>query len=128
MKEMKYHSKRLCEVLAEGDEEGYHYVILNLGTHPTAYVELKKERPTIDSDITVHGGITYNGRAYWNQEDTRDYIGWDYAHYGDYVGTDELMFKYGICYSEDKRWTTQEIYEDVKSVIRQLIVLDKMEG
>ena len=128
MKEMKYHSKRLCEVLTEGDLEGYHYAILNLGTHPTAYVELKKERPTIESDIVVHGGITFNGKAYWSNNDTKDYIGWDYAHCGDYLGTDEVMAKYGICYPENKKWTTQEVYEDVKSVVKQLIVLDKSEA
>ena len=38
------------------------------------------------------------------------------------------MAKYGICYPENKKWTTQEVYEDVKSVVKQLIVLDKSEA
>ena len=123
MKEMKYHSERLCEVLAEGDLKGYHYAILNLGTHPTAYVETKKESPTLEHDITVHGGITYNGPAYWGK-DGKAYIGWDYAHCGDYLGTDELVRHLIDLKIESKKWTTEEIFEDVKSVIDQLIVLE----
>ena len=124
MKEMKYCSNRLCEVLAEGDLNGYHYAILNLGTHPTAYVETKKECPTIENDITVHGGITFSGKAYWNDEDTKCYIGGDYAHCGDYLGSDELVRHLINLKIESKKWTTEEIFEDVKSVIDQLIALE----
>ena len=128
MKEMKYQTTRLQkgEILAEGEYKDHKYVILNLGTHPTAYVALNKDIENRDS-INVHGGITYNGPALWG-EGGKEYIGWDYAHFGDYYGADELMSKYGICYSENKRWTTEEIFEEVKSVIKQLIDIEKKEA
>lgn len=48
---------------------------------------------------------------------TRDgyYIGWDYNHYGDYSVSMALLGMLG-----EKRWTTEEIFEEVVSVIKQL--------
>lgn len=43
MKEMKYSKERKIEILATGYCFGLLYYILNLGTHPTAYIKL----PTI---------------------------------------------------------------------------------
>ena len=89
MKSVIYSNKLNKEILAEGDYKGRHYVILNLGWHPTAYVEFFREF-TQDSDewleCPCHGSITYEGRAHWNNEDSRYYIGWDYGHYEDYSG------------------------------------------
>ena len=42
MKKMVYSSKRKRELLDSGEYLGYNYYILNLGTHPTAYVEIPK--------------------------------------------------------------------------------------
>ena len=42
-KEMIYYKKQRCELLASGICFGYKYYVLNLGTHPTAYVEIPKD-------------------------------------------------------------------------------------
>ena len=38
MKKMIYSSKAKRELLGKGKYLGYNYYILNLGTHPTAYI------------------------------------------------------------------------------------------
>ena len=59
MKEMKYCKDRKIEVLATGYCLGLLYYILNLGTHPTAYIKIPKEYRDRINDIEVNGGITY---------------------------------------------------------------------
>jgi len=124
MKEMIYSANRIAEVLYSGEYKGYKFCIMNLGTHPTAYVECKLEDCNSYTDerldnISVHGGFTYLGEAYWGKENST-YIGWDYAHYMDYAGY-EVMFPAHMRSAENKKWTTAEILEEVKSVIDQLI-------
>lgn len=107
------------EILASGEYMGVKFAILNYGTHPCAYVEdiigcsceLDKRVDSID----VHGGFTFHGMAHWKDNADRTvYLGWDYAHWGDY------MSFYGHAEHAKKRWTTEEIFEEVKSVIEQL--------
>jgi len=94
MKEMVYTSERKREVLDTGYFHGFFYYILNLGTHPTAYIRIpeshscyKKDYDEIDID--VHGGLTY-AKDYLHVENNVKmegwFIGWDYAHAGDYMG------------------------------------------
>ncbi len=132
MKEMKYSREWTFEVLAHGNHEGYEYYILNLGHHPCAYVVLGesdklygKEYEDIES-IECHGGLTYS-RPYLgdgkimlvNRFECKWILGWDYAHAGDYAG-----YYDGTRWMNDenygKKWTTIEILDDVKDVIRQL--------
>lgn len=101
MKEMKYQATSKIELLFDEEYKGYHYYILNLGTHPTAYVEITKGNKLFgktyneiyedDIDIEVHGGLTYS----------RDYM---------FLGKDTK-----------KEWTTEEIIEECKSVIEQIM-------
>lgn len=119
MKDMIYTSKRSTrEVLAEGSYKTYLYQIISYGTHPCAYVKIARNHPWFnkyydDMNIDCHGGLTYGRHGhndYW--------IGWDYSHYGDYNGSEEM-------FPEDvrmggKKYTTEEIFEDVKHVIDQL--------
>jgi len=124
MKEMIYSANSIKEVLHSGEYKGYKFCIMNLGTHPTAYVECKLENCNGYEDerfdnISVHGGFTYFGEAYWSEENTA-YIGWDYAHFMDYAGYEE-RFPAHLRSVENKKWTTSEIFEEVKSVIDQLI-------
>ena len=113
MKEMEYKYK--CE-LTILDSDVYHnrkYFIISLGTHPCAYVEFHHELKR-DSDewydTPCHGSITFDDYAYWDENDETYYIGWDYAHFGDYL-------PYNVC---GKKWTTKEILENVKEVIDYL--------
>lgn len=126
MKEMTYGTKRTIEILGGGTYKCHLYAILSLGTHPTAYVEDKLgargyEDEMLD-DVKVHGGFTFCGYSHWEGSSVK-YLGWDYAHYEDYAGYEEL-------FPEDmrrggKKWTTEEIMEEVKSAIDQLIVLEE---
>lgn len=126
MKEMVYCDKKKPEILDSGEYKGHKYVILSLGSHPTAYVENKigvaDYWDNILDDIEVHGGFTYCGNAYWDENgiDKTDYLGWDYAHSGDLY--------YNSLFSENgKKWTTEEIFSEVKNVIEQLIKIEEKE-
>jgi len=128
MKEMVYINEEKREWLDHSEYKGYEYVIMSLGTHPTAYVgipsaeanDLFREEDLEESDsINVHGGITYEN-SYILDENKNEYgndkwwIGWDYAHLYDYMPDND--------YSQyRKKWTTEEILRDVKSVIDQII-------
>ena len=109
-------------VLMEGDYSGRHFAIIrhDLG-FPDAYIEVKDDdwicRAEINDDElrydlyqgSVHGGATYYGRCYWNEEDKRTYLGWDYGHYGDYEACSKA-------YKGDKKWSYAEILMDVAKV------------
>jgi len=126
MKEMIYQAERKIEVLDAGTCLGFFYWILNLGTHPTAYVKIPEshkyyQKHYDDVDIQVHGGLTYS-RDYLYINETQKlegwFIGWDYAHCYDYAGY--YNKKDGSLYNL-KRWTTEEIREEVYKACEQLI-------
>ena len=130
MKEMKYQKERKIEILDNGNYKGFNYYILNLGTHPTAYIEIPKEHELFNKeydeiykhiDLEVHGGLTYSKEYLYIAEDKEIkgwFIGWDYAHYGDYMGYEELFIE--EIRTAGKRWTTEEIFEEVKRAINKL--------
>ena len=140
MKEMVYKNRMVqAELLSNGEYKGYEYVVLSLGTHPCAYVGVSEDDKLYGLDynsiyekydINCHGGLTYSEDSLSFLEFSQKYncdvknaihnkwvIGWDYAHYGDYV----------VCFDEcnvsGKKWTTHEIVEECKEVIDQLIEL-----
>lgn len=121
MKEMIYSNrKENPKVLYIGEYKGHKFVILSLGSHPTAYVENKMAITDYHDcrldNVCVHGGFTYCDTGYWNSESKKTlWLGWDYGHLGDYYYTDPPY--------PGKQWTTTEIYNEVKSVIDQIIKL-----
>lgn len=126
MKEMVYSTERKVEVLDTGFCFGLLYYILNLGTHPTAYIRIPKDHKFFGKeieqiDINVHGGITYSeeGLCIENGKEAEGwFIGRDYGHYGDYLGFEE---RYPRVYrSGGKKWTTKEIYKEVRAVCYQI--------
>lgn len=126
MKEMEYMTKHVRIVLDSGNYRGFNYYILNLGNHPTAYIEVPKsskyyEKDMYDIDLDVHGGITYsNDHLYISDKKKIEgmFIGWDYAHYGDYAGYEErLPERFRV---NGKKWTTSEILKEVKHAIDML--------
>ena len=131
MKEMIYKSERTREVLVDDFYKGYHYVVLSLGTHPCGYVEVSKRNKLYGlnmdrlPDLDCHGGVTYT-RSYLGLDNNSKayndswFIGWDYAHYMDYMGG---LFM--ISNVDNKKWTTAEIIAECKSVIDQLIEYEK---
>lgn len=131
MKEMIYTENRHApEILDESEYRGVKYVVLSLGTHPTAYVEnIIKVDDYADErlhGIYIHGGFTYLGADYWNVNKTHDteYLGWDYAHAGDYVG----WHAHCTYWAEDVQWVTEAIVVECKRVIDQLLNLIEFEN
>lgn len=117
-KEMEYGERRIIDVLLKGAYKDYEFVILNLGTHPTAYVRIPKnnkyyEKGYDDIEVECHGGLTFARQDFhFNPIVVKDswWIGWDYAHYDDYSD----YTTYG------KKWTTEEIFKEVVNVINEL--------
>jgi hypothetical protein len=126
MKRMIYYAEPKREVLATGYCFGLLYFILNLGFYPTAYIKIPDDLDVNDIDIDVHWGITYSEEHLWITENERiegKFIGWDYAHCDDYGGYEKLLpekFR-----SNGKKWTTKEIYEEVRHACYQI---QKMRG
>lgn len=130
-KRMVYQAQPKREVLLEGKFKNYQFYILNLGTHPTAYIEIPKESYLFEKeyneiydmglDIDVHGGLTYSSKNLYIDKDIKKgwFIGWDYAHYGDYLGYEEMYPSELRTY--EKRWTTEEIFNEVCCAIDQII-------
>lgn len=132
MKEMVYQQTRtLAELLDSGNIDGYEYRIISFGTHPCAYIALPKahkyynqyKKLYMNSVIKVHGNITY-ARGELQVEKAKQknhWLGWDYAHYGDYVGSISNIISADI----NKKWTTAEILKEVQFVVKQLQKLNK---
>lgn len=105
---------RKREILHTGIIDGIRFYIVSFCTHPCAYVKCDEsviDDVTAYDEIMCHGGITFIGSGFEGFEGGR-YIGWDYAHYGDY-----MPFMYAF---DGKKWTTEEIFEEVKEVIKQV--------
>lgn len=133
IKPMIYQADRKLELLHSDKYKGYNYYILNLGTHPTAYVEIQKDNVLYgkdyneiydeDYDIDVHGGLTYSNSYLMGIETVNWFIGWDYAHWNDYAGYD-LRFP-SEWQTDSKKWTTEEIIKECEDAIDQIIEIQK---
>ena len=127
-----YSSSGIDTIVIEGDYWDRHFVVLRHHSgHPNVYVEvlpddwLYRQEPSefgkehgYDDRYEqftgyVHGGATYYGGAYWNSQDQKTYIGWDYSHLGDYDPRDTLS---GI-EDEGYRWSIAEILMDVAHAV-----------
>ena len=107
----------LLKVIMEGDYRGRHFVIgAYITGNPNAYLEVKetdtiycesKEYEYYDGGLgRVNGGSTYFGRAYWNEDDKRTYVGWDYGHANDYN-----VRRPG--FSENRKWDLIDILMEI---------------
>lgn len=118
--EMVYHKERKTEVLARNIYKGCKYAVVNLGTHPSAYISMpydhpyQKEDDMFQIDIPVHGGCTYIGEVVDWVGLPGKVVGWDYGHAGDYVG-------YNTNDSEGRKWSTEEMIEECHKAIDKLI-------
>ena len=131
MKNMEYSEKRKLEILYEGKYRDYQFYILNLGTHPTAYIEIPRNSSLFGKEydsinIEVHGGLTYSDDNLGDIKADSWFIGWDYAHYGDYMGY-ESKLPLNYRFDDNKKWTTEEIFEEVKEAIDQIMILEREE-
>lgn len=131
MREMKYMPIRLSNpiILANGVQGDYTYFVLNMGTHPCAYVGIPEGKrfyniPYSDIPVRCHGGLTFCGNGFWadNNDKNRYYIDWDYAHCYDFLGyfLDSLVSDLFYGDHTGKKWTTQEMVDECLDVISQL--------
>lgn len=130
IKEMIYETKKHEPfILAEGQYRNHKYYVLSMGTYPTAYVsveidlrEMKREDiEQLFDKCPIHGGISYARRGLPYEEldeSVKDisFIGWDYSHICDYVGSISLSLK-----SKAKKWTTEEIVDECMNVIDKMV-------
>lgn len=120
-KSMVYGKERCIEVLMKGNFKGFDFFILNLGMHPTAYIRIPKDHSWYQKDygsldLDVHGGLTFSDSDFrFNPIVVPDswWIGWDYGHAGDYAGYAPQI--------EGKKWTTEEVFEEVKEAIHKIM-------
>lgn len=126
MKDMIYREIRTFEMLGIGQYKGLNYYIVSLGTHPCAYVDVSETKLNNvdynDIDIRCHGGLTYSRNYLYTVRNDGWFIGWDYAHYEDFV-CDMKDFNCAFS-SNDKKWTTCEIVNECKSVIDQIVAME----
>lgn len=72
-------------------------------------------------DIDCHGGLTFMAfvkskeDAGWQEFTKGTWVGWDYGHVGDYTNIGGFI-------DEGKRWTYEEVENEVKEVIDSLNV------
>ena len=107
-----YNTSRLRQrrIVESGKMDGHKWFIVSYGSHPCAYVESDAPEKLLE-EISVHGSITFSGKAFPEFETDGRFIGWDYNHCID--------FNAEFCFGS-KQWTVSEIMDDVKSVISQL--------
>ena len=129
MKEMVYGNNKNPEVLYSGEYKGHKFAILSLGSHPTAYVEDKIGLMGYEDfrleEISVHGGFNFHDTGYWSNESKKiSWLGWSYDHWDDFKGYYSIDNPF---YYQAKQWTTAEIYEEAKTVIDQIIVVENFD-
>lgn len=121
-----------CEILATGIYKGYLYWAISMGTHPCCYIEIPKcnkfyNCDYVDIPLECHGGLTYSRNTLTNVETNRKskrwFIGWDYGHYGDYLGYDEI---YGIENHYEKKYSSEDIEHDCLNAIDDLITISNI--
>ena len=121
-----------AQVLYLGKYKRYDFFILNLGTHPTAYVRIPRTHPFFGKDYDYcspphgfeGGPFTFSNSSanFANFLDTPIpggwYLGWDYAHINDWLGylSDEQNIQMG-----NHKHTTEEMILDCKNVIEYLL-------
>lgn len=119
MKEMIYGGEGgLLGVEDIGD--GYKLAVTNTkGSHPCAYVQWPdiEKLETYDDiwvDAEVHGGFTFLGTLKTTYDLDGIWLGWDYAHLGDYLGFDLLPKR------TDKKWTSEEVRQEALEVLKAI--------
>lgn len=110
------------ERVAHGCYRGFHFYVLTMGSHPCAYIDVGHSEFLAD-EIDCHGGITYGNSTLATVPEKSYFIGWDYAHYNDFLAfNDRLAKEYGEPYRAHK-YTLSEIVKECANVIDQIIEL-----
>ena len=129
VKEMVYGMRKEGEILAEGAQGKYTFKVISYGSHPCCYVSIPESHPLYENldlaeaIIDCHGGITFDGKLS-KFDDYNYYIGWDYAHCGDFVS---MGIDFGF-HNEDKKYTTEELISDCFYVIGQVSMYEQIKA
>lgn len=116
-----YSENKNTQVLEHGTHKNYDYYIVSYSSHPCCYIALPKEHPCYGMDydeiqyeigIDCYGGLTY-GEDYLLNLTGKWFIGWDYAHSGDF-----RMLPWGDEYG--RKHSLDELREDVHIAIETL--------
>ena len=108
------------DLVKRGNYEGFEFFILWFMNHPNAYIKIPEghklyEQPYDDIELSEepHGFFTYSdynlNKAYGLESGW--YLGWDYAHAGDYQ-----KFKDGYI-EEGFKYSVEEIERECKRII-----------
>ena len=125
MKPMNYQAQPTFAILASGTYQGIQYWAVSLGTHPTAYIDVTPIKETLPEmpRLCCHGGVTYDEDCLQNVWDSafegfvageRRFLGWDYAHSGDYMSMSNFM-------QDGRKYTTEMIVADIKEAIDDML-------
>lgn len=106
IKEMKYTTEKTREIIAKGEILGFEWYVVSYGTHPCCYIKIPEGHDyfgldyheiddLFDYPVNCHGGLTFSDDHLLDLEEGW-YIGWDYAHLGDYH---PLIEPFGTKYS-----------------------------
>lgn len=119
-----------ARIIRIGEYKGREFRITTTGRYPCAYVEAKTEAEIgcrdiwkLDELADVHWGFSFHGYMNHVGDISKKYfIGWDYGHCCDYAAplricTPERLMTFG---NQGKKWTIDEIIDDIKRVIDQL--------
>lgn len=105
-----------------------YYVVINHLYVLCGYVEDTISRPQegyffnpYEHDLDVHGGVSYDGHAYFNKKDKRHFIGFDCGHACDKVP--KLSY-----FGENLPWRNEKYVErNCRKLINQLIKLKEVQ-
>ena len=134
------HSLHYCKVAHQETCKGYRIVVTKFvgayGGHPCGYVGIPKSHPfaqrtdgAYEWPIECHGGLTYDGRQrkldFFDEDEFAAYcwVGWDYAHYGDYLDYTSPVPMVG----QGKVHPVEEVLAEARQVVEQFIRLEQSE-
>ena len=128
MKEMIYSGNGITELLAiEWFNDGTAYAVVNVrGSHPCAYIQfpgIEKIESYEDvyllydeaDDFWVHGGFTFLG-TYKLIGLPGIWLGWDYAHLGDWTQGYPIA-EDPFDHRDEKKWTTEEVVDHARRAL-----------
>ena len=128
--QINYRDKKEPMMELKGEYLDYDWLIVRqpMG-HLCGYVKLWKKHPLEvyeydddEMDIECHGGLTFKRTITKKDKEKLKigftpgcWIGWDYAHAGDY-----MSYSDDLGYPGDKRWSVEEVMKECYEVIDQL--------
>lgn len=140
MKEMVYrYDENLIsqkrEVLAEGTQGDYKYIVMSHSLYPAVYIDLPSRVwyqysdsgidtiVKLDRAVDVHGGWGYACEFLDTGEKEFRYglfVGWTYNTADDYIAGEPFSN-----HKDGKKWTTAELIDEAKKAIRELIAQEE---